>query len=127
MAKVKKYKKLTNREKKLNKEIKDEMRAKGFLSPVKARLNRKKFLLETKKEYDENIVTFSDLHYLLEAVSWMTPSEIKRKITEEDVGVIKVMKIAVEIKKFKEQKKENGDETYTFGDLFEVINPIKEM
>lgn len=127
MAKVKKYKKLTNREKKLNKEIKDEMRAKGFLPPVKARLNRKKFLLETKKEYDETIVTFTDLHYLLEAVSWMIPSDIKRKITEEDVGVIKVMKIAVEIKKFTKQKKENGEDTYTIGDLFEVINPIKEM
>ena len=127
MAKVKKYKRLTNKEKKLNKEIRDEMRTKGFLPPVKARLNRKKFLAETKKKYNENIVTLSDLHYLLEAISWMTPSDIKRQITEEDIGVIKVMRIAVEIKKFRKQKKEDGDGTYTLGDLFEVIQPIKEM
>lgn len=127
MAKVKKYKKLTNREKKLNKEIKDEMRAKGFLPPAKSRLNRKKFLLETKNEYDENIVTYSDLDYLLEAVSWMIPSDIKRKITEEDVGVIKVMKIAVEIKKFQNHKKEIGESTYNLGELFEIIQPIKEL
>lgn len=127
MAKVKKYKKLTNKEKKLNKEIRDEMREKGFLPPVKARLNRKKFLAETKKEYDENIVTLSDLHYLLEAVSWMTPSESKRQITEEEIGIIKVMKIAVAIKEFNKQKKEAGDGTYTLGELFEVIQPIKEM
>lgn len=127
MAKVKKYKKLTNREKKINKEIRDEMRAKGYLPPVKARLNRKKFLAETKKEYDENIVTFSDMNYLLEAVSWMIPSDVKRQITEQDVGVIKVMKIAVEIKKFQEHKKEAGESSYKISELFEIIQPIKEL
>ena len=103
------------------------MRSKGFLPPIKARLNRKKFLAETKKEYDENIVTYSDMNYLLEAVSWMTPSDVKRQITEQDVGVIKVMKIAVEIKKFHEQKKEAGEDTYNLGELFQIIQPIKEL
>lgn len=127
MAVKKKYKKLTNKEKQFRKQLKDELRADGIIPAIKPRLNRKKFLQETKKEYEDNINVFDDIYYLVEAIAYMTPSEAF-KIDSEAVGIIKLMKMTVEIKKFRQKKLENGEKTYKITELYDnVIRPIKEM
>ena len=122
----KKYKKLTNREKEFNRKLREQMRAEGILPPIKPKLNRKKFLEETKKEYAENIMTLCDIQKVIEAIEWLTPTSLL-KITSEDVGVIKIMKVAVEIKKFKEEKKNQGELSDNVIELYERIKPIREL
>lgn len=125
MAKKKKYKKLTNAEKRANKEFRAELREKGILPPIKPRLNRKKFAQEVCGEWEEN----GDIFYLVEALGCMIPSgEYDIKITPEQIGALKVMKLAIEIKKFKEDLRAKGETQYKLGDYYkEVIAPILEL
>lgn len=120
-----KYKRLTNKEKQFNKKIRNRMIESGLIK-TKPRLNRKKFLKDTEKEYSENILTYADSRYIFEAIAFMTPSE-GFKIDSEGVGIIKLMKMAVEIKKFHEDKRKKGEDTYRISELYDVIKPIKEM
>lgn len=53
IATKKKYKKLTNKEKQLNKEFREEMRERGILPPVKPKLNRRKFAQEVREEWEK--------------------------------------------------------------------------
>lgn len=123
MAK-KKYKKLTNKEKQENKEIRTELREKGIIPPVKPKLNRRKFAKEVIEEWQDH----GDIFYLLKAVGCMLPSiEIKTKVTisPEQIGVLKALKIAMEYKKFVEELKAKGENTYRIGELYnKVIAPI---
>lgn len=122
---VKKYKKMTNKEKQFNKEFKERMRAEGIIPPVKAKLNRRKFAKEVIEEY-KNLQTYGDMFYLQEAISLMLPSiNFKSKISLEEIGVLKVLKLAIESKKFKEELKAKGETKYSVGELYEkVIEPI---
>lgn len=128
-AKQKKYKKLTRAEKALNKEIKQEMISKGILPPPKPKLNRKKFAKETIGDYRENLNTWDDVRFLYEAISWMLPStEGRTQVNLEEVGVLKVLKIALAIKEFHRQKRENGETQYKPYDLYkDIIVPIKNL
>lgn len=126
MAK-KKYKKMTAAEKKWNKEFKEEMRAKGLLPPVKPRLNRKKFLEETFEGFDK-FNRYTDLSCLYEAMAWMVSRNQTRAITTEQIGVLKTMKIAVELKRYYGEKRAEGENSVTIGELYDnVIRPIKEL
>lgn len=128
MAK-KRYKKLTNAQKKVNKEIRGDLRARGILPSVKPRLNRKKFAKEVVKEFKEHIRPFEDSHYLLDAIRWMTADvEHARAISSEHIGALKILKITVEIKKYMEDKLRNQETKYSPAELFEkVIRPIQEL
>lgn len=126
-TKKKTYKRLTNKEKAWNKEFKQQMIASGLIPPPKKKLNRKKFVKEVRAEYKEHIKTFVDLDYLMEAIAYMLPSE-HEQITSEEVGVCKVLKMAVEIKKYKEALLEAGEEKYNLMELYkEVIDPIRKL
>lgn len=120
----KKYKKLTNKEKQLNKEVRTELRDKGIIPPVKPKLNRRKFAKEVIEEWQD----YGDIFYLMKAFDCMLPSvEIKTKvpITPEQIGALKVLKIAMEYKKFVEELKAKGENTYRIGELYnKVIAPI---
>ncbi|WP_445506722.1 hypothetical protein [Niallia sp. 03190] len=126
-TKQKIYKRMTIAEKKARKEARERLREKGILSPPKARLNRKKFLNEVKEEF-ESLESYSDAHYLYLAISWMVPSKQEKDITSEQVGVLKLMKISVEIKKFLEQKRSAGETQYSPMELYEeAIQPILKL
>lgn len=133
MAVKKKYKKLTNKEKEFRKELREEMREQGIIPPVKPRLNRSKFAIEVVNEFRENFGAFGDDVYLFKAISWMTPDvdmnlKPRPKITPEQVGVIKVMKLAMEIKKFEKDIIAKGETKYSVGELYEkVIAPIVNL
>lgn len=128
MAVKKKSKKLTNKEKQFRKNFRKEMRKDGFLPPVKLKLNRKKFAQEVTEAF-KSFGSYSDTVYLHEAIAWMISSvTVKSKVSLEQVGILKVMKIAMEIKKFMEEKKSNGEPTYTVGELFDkVVGPIVDL
>lgn len=128
MAAKNKYKKLTAREKKFNKEFRERLRESGVLPPVKTRLNRKNFSQEVNVEFEESFKRFSDQSYLYEAIAWMNPGkDPKLKITPEQVGVLKVLKLAMALKKFHEEIRARGETEYKVGDLFEIVNPILKL
>ncbi|MCT4584039.1 MAG: addiction module toxin RelE [Peptostreptococcaceae bacterium] len=128
MATNKKYKKLTNKEKELRKQIRQEMREEGLLPPKKQRLNRKKFTQETMEEFKNNFGAFSDLDHLYSAINFMIADTDFEKINLEHIGIVKTLKVALEIKKFMEDKKANGETKYSPVDLYKnVVKPIKDL
>lgn len=120
----KKYKKLTYKERQENKEIREELREKGIIPPVKPKLNRRKFAKEVIEEWQDH----GDIFYLPKAVGCMLPSiEIKTKeaISPEQIGILKALKIAMEYKKFVEDLRAKGETKYSVVELYEkVIAPI---
>jgi hypothetical protein len=126
-----KRKRLTISEKKMNAKVRTELRAEGIIPPIKPKLNRKKFAEDVIKDYRENLNKYDDIRYLYEAIGWMIPStntEYKQKISLEQIGVLKVLKAAMEIKKFIKQKSEKGEEKYSVEELYKnVINPIIKL
>lgn len=121
----KKYKPLTKKEKAFNKQIKAEMIAKGILPPPKPRLNRKKFAEEVREEF-RPLCSFGNFQYFLDAILWMTST--KGKISSEELGVFKVLKIAVELKKFTEEKRAAGESEYNLSEAYEkVVYPIMKL
>ena len=50
------------------------------------------------------------------------------EVTPEQVGVLKVMKLAMEMKKFEERLQVEGREKYTIGEIYEAaIKPVLEL
>lgn len=122
-TKPKKRKKMTAREKAERAEIKKELQEKGILPPDKPKLNRKKFGREAWAEFSEVCGDFKGLMDLRDAIGYMvSPDPIK--VTPEEVGVYKLMKIAVEVRKFKDKLEKEGRTQYTVGELVEVVSPI---
>lgn len=125
MAKVKK-KRLTQREKAENAAIKKRMQEEGILPPDKPKLNRKKFAAEVLAEFDE-IDSYDSIFYLRQAISCMVGHNM-REITSEQVGVLKLLKIAVETRKFMMALSEEGCTQYTIGEYFDrVVLPITKL
>ena len=128
MAAKKTYKKLTNKEKQARKEAREELRRTGVLPPAKPRLNRKKFAQEVTEEFTE-FGSFSDSEYLFQAIGWMLPAGTTwESITSEQVGLLKTLKLAMEIKKFMEGKIDQGETTYSVQELFDsVVRPVLKL
>lgn len=119
-------KKMTQREKAERARIKKELQQEGLLPPDKPRLNRKKFAAEVWEEWKE-LSPLQDDFYLWRAISCMVGPDME-KVTAEEVGVLKVLKIAIESKKFSERLEEEGREKYTVQEYLEtVVWPIVEL
>ncbi|GAB6173301.1 hypothetical protein JCM15765_27790 [Paradesulfitobacterium aromaticivorans] len=129
MQKKKGYKKLTNTQKKVRKQIREELREDGILPPVKPKLNRRKFAEEVIAEFEGTFGAYTDIQYLYRAISCMKPpAGTKKKISPEEIGVLKLLKIAMELKKFFEEKIRNGEAKYNVVDLYEkVVKPIIDL
>ena len=126
MGQTAKKKRLTQREKALNARVKKEMQEEGILPPDKPRLNRKKFAQEVIAEFEQMDVLVADI-YLRKAVYCMVSDEMT-KISAEQVGVLKLLKIAVESEKFMKTMKEDGWEQYTIGEYInKVVQPIRRL
>ncbi len=119
-------KKMTQREKAERARIKKELQQEGLLPPDKPRLNRKKFAAEVWeewKEFDHPLREF----FLLQAINCMVGPDME-KVTAEEVGVLKVLKIAIESKKFLERLEEEGREKYTLGEYLDaVVLPTRKL
>lgn len=120
-----KKKRLTNKEKQFNKQVRKEMREDGILPPIKPKLNRKKFAKEVQEQWEKH----GDIFYLTKALSWIAPSGTsKLNVTTEQIGVLKVMKLAIAIKQFEEESIAEGITTYNAMAFYEkVVKPIIDL
>ena len=123
-----KRKPMTQRERKARAAVKKELQEQGVLPPDKKRLNRKKFAQEVIEAWNEEMQMFEvgDAFCLENAISCMVSSKMT-KVTEEQVGVLKLLKIAMEIKKFRKKLKDENRESYKVKELYEVIEPILKL
>lgn len=124
-----KKKRLTQREKAERAAIKKELQKEGVLPPNKPRLNRGKFARETWTEfeafYTENPIR-AELS-LIKAIGFMVGPDMRR-VSSEEVGVFKLLKLAVEYNAFLKKLEAEGRTTYNYGELIdEVILPITNL
>ena len=121
-----KKKRLTQREKAERARIKKKLQEDGVLPPDKPRLNRKKFAREVLAEFGAMDEYSADL-YLRQAIGCMVSPDMNR-VTEEEVGVLKLLKIAVESERFSKALEAEGRSQYTIGEYAEkVILPILKL
>ena len=103
-----KKKRLTQREKAERAKMKKELQAEGVLPPDK----RDPILAEVR---------------LLRAVEFMAGPEVP-KITPEQIGVFKALKIAIELDKFFRRLEAEGRKQYTIGEIAdEVFLPVWKL
>ena len=121
-----KKKRLTQREKAERARIKKKFQEDGVLPPDKPRLNRKKFAREVLAEFGAMDAYSADL-YLRQAIGCMVSPDMNR-VTEEEVGVLKLLKIAVESERFSKALEAEWRSQYTIGEYAEkVILPILKL
>ena len=119
-------KRMTRREKDMRAQAKKELQAEGVLPPDKPRLNRKKFAKEVWAEY-EAMEPIRREFFLLKAIGCMVGPDML-EVSPEEVGVLKLLKLAVEMDRFSQRLKAEGRDTYTLGELSEkVIMPILKL
>lgn len=119
-------KRLTQREKTERAAIKKQLQADGVLPPDKPRLNRKKFAREVWEDFSEMDVYTADF-YLRKAIMATVGPEL-HEVTSEQVGILKLMKLAVETDRFMQQLKKEGREQYSIGEYVEkVYNPVMNL
>lgn len=119
-------KRLTQREKAERAAIKKQLQADGVLPPDKPRLNRKKFAREVWEDFSEMDVYTADF-YLRKAIMATVGPEL-HEVTSEQVGILKLMKLAVETDRFMQQLKTEGREQYSIGEYVEkVYNPVMNL
>lgn len=124
-----KKKRLTQREKAERAAIKKKLREDGLLPPIKPRLNRKKFARETWAEFDAfyKAEPIRAEVSLLKAIGFMVGPDMK-EVSPEEVGVLKLLKLAVEYNIFLRKLESEGRTKYTYGELIdEVILPITNL
>lgn len=99
------------------------------LTQDEIRLDRKKFARETWAEF-EALFKAKPIRAelaLIKAVGFMVGPEMHR-VTPEEVGVLKLLKLAVEYDGFLNKLEAEGRETYTTGELVdEVVLPIIKL
>lgn len=126
----KKYKKKTAKEKELRRETKKRLQEQGIIPPDKPRLNRRKFADEVLEEFSKNKGV--GLLYIYEALSIMLPKKGNNEsyiggVTSENVVALKILKMAMEIKKIRDMAKEENREL-TVGELYEkAVEPILKL
>ncbi len=122
-------KRLTQREKAERAALKKKFQAEGLIPPDKPRLNRKKFAGETWAEFEAFYTTEpirAELS-LIKAIGFMVGPDM-RTVSPEEVGVFKLLKLAVEYNAFLKKLEAEGREKYNYGELIdEVILPVTRL
>lgn len=122
---MQKRKKLSKREIAERAQVKKQLQAEGILPPDKTPLNRKRFAQEVRAAWEE---ADGPLYaYVMRAIGWMLPFENARKVTPEQIGVLKLLKIALATKRFEDELPE-GTHQYNSYDFYkEVVEPIIKL
>ena len=101
-------------------------RQKDERASIKKPLNRRKFAQEVREEF-ESYDGFQR-YRIMEALGWMIPGELQRNpVTPEQVGVLKLMKIAVELDKFHKKLEAEGRAKYSLEEEWAIVKPILEL
>ena len=128
-CKAKKQKRLTQREKAERAAAKKRLRAEGVPPPDKPRLNRKRFARETWTEFEAFYTSepiWAEIS-LIKAIGFMVGPDMM-KVTPEEIGVFKLLKLAVEYDAFLKKLETEGRTTYNYGELIDkVILPITNL
>lgn len=120
-------KKLTNREKKINAEVKRELQEKGLLPPDKPKLNRKKFIEEAEAEWNRwDMECYLWDCYVMEALSYVMAQTEGRscRASLEAVGAAKVLRLAIRFREFYEMVREKGEQEYKLIDQYNYVRDI---
>ena len=124
-----KRKRLTQREKAGRAAAKKRLQAEGVLPPDKPRLNRKKFAQEAWAEY-EALYQAEPIRAeiaLIKAICFMVGPEMT-VVSSEEVGILKVLKMAVEYDAFLKRLEQEGRGKYSMKELVEeVFLPIYKL
>lgn len=126
MGATNKKKCLTQKEKKQNAEIKKKLQEKGVIPPDKPKLNRKKFVDEAMKEWNDRPQCNIWNIYLMKAFGFvMAKTESKSfRVSQEAVGAAKVLKLAIRLRKFDMKLEEEKRMEYKWDEQFEYIRDI---
>ena len=121
-----KRKRMTNKEKALNAQIKKEMQEKGIIPPDKPKLNRKRYVEEARDEWNGKDKEFYAWEiFLYEAISLMLGKVDRNlRVTQEAVGVAKCLKLALRLKEFHDKLEAEGRKEYKFREKLEFIKDI---
>lgn len=121
-----KKKRLTQKEKKLNAEMKKELQEKGIIPLDKPRLNRKKFIDEAVEEWDDRPQCYIWEVYLIKAFDFIIAKTERRsyRVSQEAVGAAKVLKLAIRLYQFNKKLEEEGRTEYKFSEQLEYIKDI---
>lgn len=124
-----KRKRLTQREKAERAAAKKHLQAEGVLPPDKPRLNRKKFAREAWAEYEAfyQAKPIRAEVALMKAICFMVGPDMTA-VSPEEVGILKVLKMAVEYDAFLQRLEQEGREKYSMKELVrEVFPPIYKL
>ena len=126
---AKKRKRLTQREKAGRSTAKKRLQAEGVLPLDKPRLNRKKFAREAWAEY-EALYQAEPIRAevaLIKAICFMVGPDMTT-VSPEEVGVLKMLKMAVEYDAFLRRLEQEGRGKYSMKELVEeVLLPIYKL
>lgn len=111
---------MTNREKKERAQVRKELRAQGVLPPKKKPLNRKQFIAEARGVLKEGNF-YEDALYYVWALAEMLGHTTDFRPDLQAVGAAKVILLAKERKIFEQQKKGEGKESWTLGEMAEAM------
>ena len=127
MAKT--QKRLTQREKRERAMVKRELQEARILPPDKPRLNRKRFKEEVQAAWDSemNLAALSDALLLSRAITWMLADVPSQLVTPEQIGLLKAMKIALELKRMYQQADGDGPGRFTMKDEYDHIKPVMDL
>lgn len=116
---------MTNREKRERAATKKLLQAEGILPPDKPRLNRKRFIEEAEAEWNGRDLEclIWDL-YIMRALFYVMGHGRTRGISPEAVGAAKVLKVAMRLRRFELELKENGRDKYSYAEQYEYIKDI---
>lgn len=116
---------MTKKERKELAKAKKRLQAEGVLPPDKPRLNRKKFAKEVCKEWEElEIGSITDITLILEVLTMMTRTGRYGGITSEDIGILKLKKCVIEIKK--ELQKQNRT-CFAYSELYKICEEVWKL
>lgn len=121
-----KKRRMTQREKDDRARVKKQLQAKGLLPPDKPRLDRRKFAAQVMTEF-QAMDAGSAAIWLHWCVGLMVSADM-RKVTPEEVGVLKLLKLAVETEKFMEPLRAEDRGEYDAQEYMErVVLPIYKL
>lgn len=126
---MEKRRRMTNKEKRERAEAKKRLQEEGIIPPDKPRLNRKKYIEDARKAWDNRS---SDCYiwdiYLGLAIGIMLGQTegISRRVSLEAVGAAKVLQLALRIQQFDAELRARGEHEYKIVDKCEYIKDILE-
>ncbi len=122
-----KHKRMTIKEKRERAEIKKRLQEEGIIPPNKPRLDRKKYIEDARKAWNNR---GSDCYvwdiYLMAAIGIMLGQTegTSCRASPEAVGVAKVLRLALRLQQFEAELKARGEREYKMGDKYEYIKDI---